>query len=144
MTNNDVIARDISKIQAFKITASDSNYFLFTNNPATDSDKFVQVVEIFEVGGQTPPNEHTAADEGFFVLKGEGYAECNGERIPLKAGCSFLVRAGHEHIVVNTGSTRLYCLTTMVPNEAFAEMIQKGIPWEIDQQDIACLQRTAL
>lgn len=144
MSTEKVTVHDFNQVQAYKIKASDSNYFVFTNDPAKDSDKFVQVIEIFEVDGSTPPNKHAIADEGFFILKGEGYAECDGERIHLHAGQCFLVRKGNEHLVVNTGKERLYCLTTMVPNEGFAQFIRKGIPWKLDAADIAVLERTAL
>ena len=100
---------------------------------------FIQVVEIFEIGGKTPPNSHTVADEVFYVLHGEGVATCNGQPIQVKKGDSFLVRAGHEHVVENTGATRLYCLTTMVPNEGFAELIRAGVPWQLDAADLAVL-----
>ncbi len=134
-----VVARGIATQRAFKIKAEDSNYFAFTADPATDGVGFVQVIEVFEVGGATPPNRHTAADEIFYVLAGEGVALCNGQKIPVKKGDSFLVRAGHELLVENTGKGRLYCLTTMVPDEAFAALIKSGIPWELDATDRAVL-----
>jgi hypothetical protein len=39
--------------------------------------------------------------------------------------------------VENTGNGKLYCLTTMMPNEGFAELIRAGIPVELDEEDIA-------
>ena len=35
---------------------------------------------------------------------------------------------GVEHVVENTGATKLYCLTLMTPNEGFAELIRNGTP----------------
>lgn len=135
-----VVHRTARTYAAFKITAEDSNYFAFTADPLNDATSFVQVIEIFEVGGKTPPNAHVAADEIFYVLHGEGVAICNGARIVVRKGDSFLVRPGHEHVVENTGNSRLYCLTTMVPDEAFAELIRNGVPWPLDDEDFRVLE----
>ena len=143
MNSNPVTARTARQYTAWKIQAADTNYFAFTVDPLEDKTSFVQVIEIFDVGGKTPPNSHVAADEHFYVLHGEGVALCNGARIEVKPGSSFLVRPGVEHVVENTGNTRLYCLTTMVPNEAFAELIRNGIPWQLDETDYAVLEGRA-
>ena len=134
-----VVHRTSRTLEAFKIAAHETNYFAFTADPLTDGTGFVQVIEIFEVGGKTPPNAHVAADETFYVLHGEGVALCNGERIKVAKGDSFLVRAGHEHLVENTGASRLYCLTTMVPDEAFAALIRGGVRWQLDGEDLRVL-----
>lgn len=133
--DNPVVHRAVSTAQAFKIKASDSNYFVFTADPLVDRVGFVQVIEVFEVGGATPPNRHAGADEIFYVLHGQGVALCNGARLQVGKGDSFLVRAGHEHMVENTGASRLYCLTTMVPDEDFAVLIREGQPWPLDDAD---------
>ena len=39
----------------------------------------------------------------------------------------------------NTGPTRLYCLTTMVPDEDFAKLITSGVPDVLDAEDLAVL-----
>ena len=136
-----VVHRKASAWKAFKIQPADSNYFVFTVDPLQDQTDFVQVIEVFEVGGATPPNQHAVADEVFYVLHGQGAAFCNNLRLEVGKGDSFLVRAGHEHRVENTGSTRLYCLTTMVPDEAFASLIHSGVSWPLDADDLAVLTR---
>ena len=141
--SNAVIHRSARQYGAWKIQAADTTYFAFTVDSQDDATGFVQVIEIFEVGGKTPPNAHVAADEHFYVLHGEGIAICNGARIVVKPGDSFLVRPGNEHVVENTGSTRLYCLTTMVPDEAFTQLIKDGIPWQLDAADLAVLEGRA-
>lgn len=138
--SNAVIHRSARQYGAWKIQAADSNYFAFTVDSQDDATSFVQVIEIFEIGGKTPPNSHVAADEHFYVLHGEGIALCNGARITVRPGDSFLVRPGNEHVVENTGSTRLYCLTTMVPDEDFTQLIKNGIPWQLDETDLAVLE----
>lgn len=134
-----VTARTLADYEVFRIAADETNKFAILTDPAADGAGFVQVIEIFDVGGKTPPNAHRHAQEIFYVLHGEGVAECNGQRIALKPGSSFLVRPGHTHWVENTGTSRLYCLTTMVPNEGFAELIRAGVKDQLDAQDIAVL-----
>jgi mannose-6-phosphate isomerase-like protein (cupin superfamily) len=75
----------------------------------------------------------------FFVLKGEGLAHADGESFPIRAGDSLLLPPGSPHVIENTGATRLYTLTLMVPNEEFAELIRSGTPVELDDEDLAVL-----
>jgi mannose-6-phosphate isomerase-like protein (cupin superfamily) len=132
-------ARTAQDYEVFRIAPNETNKFAILTDPLSDGAEFIQVIEIFDVGGKTPPNAHRTAQELFYVLHGEGVAECNGQRLALKPGVSFLVRPGHTHLVENTGTTRLYCLTTMVPNEGFAEMIRAGVRDQLDAQDLAAL-----
>lgn len=134
-----VTARTAADYEVFRIAPHETNKFAILTDPLADGAGFIQVIEIFDVGGKTPPNAHRQAQEIFYVLHGEGVAECNGQRITLKPGSSFLVRPGHTHWVENTGTTRLYCLTTMVPNEGFAELIRNGVKDRLDSKDIAVL-----
>src|SRR3712207_9098993 len=64
-------------------------------------------------------NRHMYATEMFFVLKGEGRATCDGKTIPIQEGDSLLVPPTGIHTIENTGKSRLYTLTIMVPNEEF-------------------------
>jgi mannose-6-phosphate isomerase-like protein (cupin superfamily) len=125
--------------KVFKISPNDSNYFVLLASPQVNRVSFVQVIEIFEVDGATPPNSHVAADEIFYVLSGSGEAICNGQTTRICAGHSLIVHAGSEHVVRNTGRDRLYCLTTMIPDEGFAQLIHNGLPWMLDADDIAAL-----
>src|SRR5713226_2328881 len=47
-----------------------------------------------------------------------------------------------EHVVENTGPDRLYCLTVMVPNEGFAELIRAGSTQSLDAADQAAIIAT--
>lgn len=125
----------------FRIKASDTNKFAILTDPHGEGTSFISVVEIFDVGGATPPNTHAAADELFYVLHGEGVAVCDGARIAIAKGDCFLVRAGAEHVVENTGASKLYCLTTMVPDEAFAALIRSGLRESLDTDDLQVLTR---
>jgi mannose-6-phosphate isomerase-like protein (cupin superfamily) len=128
--------------QAYRISPHDSNRLAIVFDPTTANMSLTYCVEIFDVGGKTPPNRHQLAVEMFFVLKGEGLASCDGKTTPIRAGDSVLVPATGTHIIENTGSDRLYTLCIMVPNEDFAELIRSGTPVELDEEDMAVLSRS--
>jgi mannose-6-phosphate isomerase-like protein (cupin superfamily) len=121
--------------KAFRIAPNDSNYFAMLFDPEKDGIRNVFVVEIFQPGGATPPNTHNDADEFFYVLHGEGVARCGDVETPIKAGDALLLKPGNEHVIRNTGAGKLYCLTVMTPNEGFAELIRRGQPVELDEED---------
>jgi len=66
--------------QAFRISPRDSNKLAIIFDTATAHVSLTVCVEIFDVGGKTPPNRHQLAVEMFFILKGEGKASCDGDR----------------------------------------------------------------
>jgi mannose-6-phosphate isomerase-like protein (cupin superfamily) len=127
--------------QAYRISPDDTNRLALVFDPTIAGMSLTYCVEIFDVGGKTPPNRHRVAVEMFFVLKGEGRATCDGKTVDITAGDSILVPPNGVHGVENTGSTRLYTLCIMVPNEDFAELIRSGMPVELDAEDLAVLGR---
>jgi mannose-6-phosphate isomerase-like protein (cupin superfamily) len=128
-----------SDYPVLRIAAGETNKFVLLVDPTTDGVDFVQVIEIFDIGGETPPNAHRAAHETFVVLHGHGIAITDAGHIPLKPGSTLLVRPGGTHVVKNTGSTRLYCLTSMIPDEEFAALIRGGVPDRLDEVDLKAL-----
>ncbi len=130
--------------QAFRISPQDSNRLAIVFDPQSANMSLTLCVEIFDVGGKTPPNRHQLAVEMFFVLKGEGTATCDGKTVPIRAGDSILVPPTGTHEICNTGTERLYALCFMVPNEDFAELIRSGVPVELDEEDVSVLRRSPL
>ena len=128
--------------QAYRISPHDTNRLAIVFDSNTANMSLTYCVEIFDVGGKTPPNRHQLAVEMFFVLKGEGLATCDGKTVAIAAGDSILVPATGTHVIENTGSNRLYALCIMVPNEDFAELIRSGTPAELDAEDMAVLRRS--
>jgi mannose-6-phosphate isomerase-like protein (cupin superfamily) len=128
--------------QAYRISPKDSNRLAIVFEPATANASITFCVEIFDEGGKTPPNRHQIAVEMFFVLKGEGLASCDGKTVPIRTGDSLLVPPTGIHEIRNTGKGRLYTLCFMVPNEDFAELIHRGTPVELDEEDMRVLTRT--
>ena len=128
--------------QAFRISPQDTNRLAIVFDPSIANMSLTYCVEIFDRGGKTPPNRHQFAVEMFFVLKGEGLANCDGKLVKIQAGDSILVPPTGMHVIENTGEGRLYALCIMVPNEDFAELIRSGTPTELDAEDMAVLRRS--
>jgi mannose-6-phosphate isomerase-like protein (cupin superfamily) len=132
-----MITRRIADLETFKISEKDTNYFAMIADPIRDQVPFSIFLEIFEPGGKTPWHRHGQAHEMFFVLSGEAKSVCDGMEVHVKAGESFIVRPGHEHEVINVGTDKLYCLTVMLPNEDFAELVRSGFRVPLTAGDIA-------
>ncbi len=128
--------------QAYRISPQDSNRLAIIFDPVIANASLTVCLEIFDVGGKTPPNRHNLAVEMFFILKGEGKAICDGKSINLRTGDSILVPPTGIHVIENTGSNRLYTLCIMVPNEDFAELIRSGTPVDLDEEDLQVLSRS--
>jgi mannose-6-phosphate isomerase-like protein (cupin superfamily) len=137
------VAKSPKEYQAYRISPDSSNKLAIAFDPLSDNVSFTCCIEIFDIGGKTPPNRHMYATELFFVLKGEGQATCDGKTVLLQEGDSLLVPPTGTHAIENTGKSRLYTLTMMVPNEEFAELIHSGIPAELDTEDLAVLRGKA-
>lgn len=129
--------------QAYRISPQDTNRLAIVCDPETAAMSLTVCVEIFDVGGKTPPNRHQLAIELFFILQGVGTAICDGKTVNIQAGDSILVPPTGIHEIRNTGDDRLYALCIMVPNENFAELIRSGTPVDLDADDLAVLRRTA-
>jgi len=136
-----VVKKSPREYRAFRISPSETNRLAIVFDPIDEGTSFIACVEIFDVGGRTPPNVHSHAHEMFFVLRGEGLAHADGAVVPIQTGDSLLLPPGSTHVIENTGDTRLYTLTVMVPNEEFAELIRRGMPVELDAEDLAVLER---
>ncbi len=133
-----LVAKSPQDYQAFRISPGDTNKLAIVFDSDTANVSLTVCVEIFDIGGKTPPNRHQRAVEMFFSLHGKGKAICDGNVI-IKAGDSLLVPPTGTHVIENTGNTRLYALCIMVPNENFTEPIRSGTPVDLDEEDIAVL-----
>lgn len=141
MSIQGLVAGNFLDCPVHKISEKDSNKFVLLCD--REQAPFVSVVEIFDEGGQTPPNEHAEAHEYFYVISGEGVAVVGDTEIPVKPGSFFIVPPGNNHQVRNTGKGRLYVLTTMIPDEKFSDLIKKGPVAHLDEEDIRIIQGVA-
>lgn len=138
------VSRSIRDYQAFRISPNDTNRLAIVFDPETADRSLAVCIEIFDVGGKTPPNRHQMAVEMFFVLKGKGIAHCDGKVVRIESGDSLLVPPTGIHEIWNLGNDRLYLLCIMIPNEDFIELIRRGIPVELDEEDWLVLRRSDL
>ena len=138
------VIKTLKDYQAYRISSKDNNRLAIIFDPNNANDSLTVCVEIFDVGGATPPHRHNLATEMFFVLQGEGMAVCDGKEVSLHSGDSILMPKTGTHYLKNIGSERLYLLCIMVPNEDFADLIRSGIPTTLDEQDIRVLSRIDL
>ncbi|MGG6264957.1 cupin domain-containing protein [Leptolyngbya sp. AN03gr2] len=138
------VIKSPTEYQAYRISPQDTNRLAIVFDPTIANFSLTLCVEIFDIGGKTPPNRHQLAIEMFFVLKGEGIAICDGKEVPIRSGDSLLVPPTGIHEIRNTGSDRLYALCIMIPNEDFAELIRSGTPVELDEEDLAVLRRSTV
>lgn len=129
------LLRRMRDCAAFRISPDDTNYMAIVFDPRDADCGLTAVVEIFEVDGSTPPNQHQVASEFFFVLQGQGRARADGTWVELRQGDALMVRPGTDHAVQNTGAGRLYCLTVMAPDEDFSRLIRNGTPVTLDAAD---------
>lgn len=137
------IAGDLTTYPVYKISEKDTNKFALLCDTTTDALPFMMCIEIFDVGGATPVNRHEAAFEHFYVLSGSGIAKVGDEEIVLCPGAHLIVPMQTDHVVQNTGSSKLYVLTTMVPDENFCSLIHSGIEVSLDDEDIRVLKGIA-
>ena len=135
------IAKQPRSYEAWRIAPGDSNRLALIFDPVADASSFIAAVEIFDEGARTPPNMHGVGQEMFFVLSGQGRADCDGRTIELHPGDSLLCKPGVTHAIANTGPGRLYCLTVMVPDDQFAALIRGGVRADLDDADLAVLGR---
>ena len=135
------VAKSLKDYQVFRISPNDTNRLAIIFDPSTVDVSLTFCVEIFDVGGKTPPNRHSWAVELFYVIQGEGVAECDGRVVEIRGGDSLLVPPQGIHEIRNTGGQRLYVLCIMIPNENFAELIRRGLPSELDDEDLQVLSR---
>ena len=139
MTQSPVIIRRAGDYETFRIAPEDTNRMALIADPIRDQVPFTAIIEIFDAHGMTPPNTHEHAYELFHVLSGDGIAHCDGKSFAITRGDSFVVRPGHEHVVENPNDERLYCLTVMMPNEGFAELIHAGVRQGLDAEDLMAI-----
>jgi mannose-6-phosphate isomerase-like protein (cupin superfamily) len=58
-------------------------------------------------GGTVPVHAHEDEDQVYWVQSGEGFVELDGQRTGVSAGSAVLIPLGTEHLITNTGTSRL-------------------------------------
>ncbi|MDQ2727404.1 MAG: cupin domain-containing protein [Actinomycetota bacterium] len=123
---------------AHRISAGDTVRLAVLAGPGDGIDHSV-VFEVWDPRGAQPLNSHPAATETFLFLRGSGQAESDGAVTAVRAGQLLVLPAGSRHRIVNTGPGRLYAITTMLPDQGFADLIRRGPPAPLDKADLDVL-----
>lgn len=123
---------------AHRINAEDTVRLAVLAGPGDGIDHSV-IFEVWDAGGAQPINSHPASTETFLFLRGSGLAESDGEVTAVQAGQVLVLPAGSRHRICNSGAGRLYAITTMLPDEGFAELIRCGPRVPLDAEDLAVL-----
>jgi mannose-6-phosphate isomerase-like protein (cupin superfamily) len=80
-------------------------------------------------GFQTPLHRHTRYDEQFYMLDGEVTIWAGEQKVVLRAGDTFTIPAGTDHLVASTGDGPSHSLVIASPS-GFARVIEAaGIPY---------------
>lgn len=130
------LLHDPSSLRAFRISPGDTVRLAVLHHPDDVYDASVSL-EIWEPGGSQPPNSHPGSVETFFFLRGSGLAYCDDHERPVEAGQLLVLPPRSVHRIVNTGTGRLYAVTTMAPDAGFAALIERGEPAELEAADLA-------
>lgn len=129
---------DARSAVAHHITPGDTVKLAVVRHPDGPDDASV-LFEVWEPGGAQPPNSHPDSVETFWFLAGEGIATSDGVELPVRAGQLLVLPAGSLHHIRNTGTGRLYAITTMTPDAGFAAFVERGPVTELDAADLAVL-----
>lgn len=95
--------------------------------------------ESWDVGGAQPPNSHPNSTEVFVMLRGEGIADCDGNKVVVRAGDTLVLPPGSVHFITNTSAERMYSITLMTPDDGFADIVRRGALAETDDEDRSVL-----
>jgi mannose-6-phosphate isomerase-like protein (cupin superfamily) len=123
-------------LAAFHISPGDTVKLAVLRHPDALYDASV-IFEVWEPGGAQPPNSHPASVETFFFLRGSGVAYCDDHTDPVRAGQLLVLPPQSVHRIENTGTDRLYAITTMAPDAGFAALIEAGEPTTLSAADLA-------
>lgn len=134
---------DVRTAPCHRISEGDTVRLALLRGPDARLDASV-VFEVWEPGGSQPVNSHPRSVETFLFLRGRGTAISDGIEVPVTAGQLLVLPAGSQHRIVNTGTGRLYAITTMVPDDGFAALVAAGPPAPLDHQDLAVLAAAPL
>jgi mannose-6-phosphate isomerase-like protein (cupin superfamily) len=130
---------DVADAPCHRISAGDTVKLALVRAPSGPDDASVSY-EIWDPGGSQPPNSHPRSTETFWFLEGEGVAISDGAEVPVRAGQLLVLPAGSVHQIRNTGPGRLYAVTTMLPDDGFAELITNGPADQLDVDDLRVLR----
>lgn len=130
---------DMNNVSVYRIKSRDTNKFALIGGSGKIDLPFVSCIEIFDIGGKTPPNMHKLGYEFFYVLHGQGMLIADNTQTTFSQGMSFTLQPNSLHEIYNLGIDKLYTLTFMVPDDHFLKLICSGIEDKFDETDFTIL-----
>ncbi|MEZ5209954.1 cupin domain-containing protein [Gordonia sp. PP30] len=134
----------IGDLTAYKISPEDTVTLTVLSGPATSGSGSTVCFEIWDPRGSQPDNSHPESTETFVVLKGSGIAHSDEHIAALNPGTVLVLPKGSVHHIVNTSDTeKMYTVTVMESDGGFEDMILRGVPVELTDDDRAVLATAA-
>lgn len=109
-------------------------------DPIRDAVPYFSFIEVLRPGSTIHAHAHAQAYETFYVLRGRGVVEVEGEQFEMVQGGSYTVAPPHRHALWNPYAERLYLHILLVPDEGFAEAIYAGPELALDAEDLLVLR----
>jgi mannose-6-phosphate isomerase-like protein (cupin superfamily) len=126
-------------LEAHRISPHDTVRLAVIAGPRDGLDHTV-VFEIWRPGGSQAPNSHPRSVETFLFLAGSGTAHSDGETGRVGPGDLLVLPAGTTHRIEADDDGPLYAITTMIPDDGFAALIESGPEAELSAADLAVLR----
>jgi mannose-6-phosphate isomerase-like protein (cupin superfamily) len=86
-----------------------------TRRAFTDDADQIASLHVVEVTGDARTHYHKRLTEIYYILEGTGEMELDGERHPVEAGDSILIKPGCRHRAIPKPSTTLKLLNVPIP-----------------------------
>jgi len=130
----------LTDLTAYKISPDDTVTLTVLSGPKTSGSNTTVCFEIWEPGGSQPDNSHPESTETFVVLRGHGVAHSDEHVVELTPGSVIVLPTGSVHRIVNTSTTdKMYTITVMENDGGFEDLILRGTPAELTDDDITVL-----
>ncbi|MEA4960716.1 cupin domain-containing protein [Lutispora sp.] len=88
--------------------------FLRHLTTSKENDRLSAHIVRIEKGGEIVPHTHEIL-EVFYIMKGEGLALANRERVKTAAGDCIIAHPGEEHGLINTGEGEILLYSVFSP-----------------------------
>lgn len=131
--------RSPDQLCAHRISPGDTVRLAVIAGPADGLDHTV-VYELWDPGGSQPPNSHPRSVETFLILAGTGTAHSDGATGRVGPGDLLVLPAGTTHRIAADDDGPLCAITTMVPDDGFAALIEAGPVAELTDDERAVLR----
>ena len=130
----------LAELTAYKISPNDTVTLTVLSGPRTSGSNTTVCFEIWEPGGSQPDNSHQQSTETFVMLRGHGVAHSDEHAVALSSGSVIVLPRGSVHHIVNASPTeKMYTITVMENDAGFEDLILRGTPTELSDDDVAVL-----